>query len=115
MTAGLPVVSTKVFGAEETIAQVPGNVLVPAGDPEMLASGMRRIANLVVGRSPRRALEQIGQANRDYIRSHFTQSDTTRRTLEVYRELRSIEKKEHSYLALARLWETSTKHHRSTS
>jgi glycosyltransferase involved in cell wall biosynthesis len=115
MTAGLPVVSTKVFGAEETIAQVPGNVLVPAGDPEILASGMRRIANLDVGRSPRRALEQIGQANRDYIRSHFTQSDTTRRTLEVYRELRSIEKKEHSYLALARLWETSTKHHRSTS
>src|SRR5215213_2996239 len=89
MAAGLPVVSTKVFGVEETIAQVPGNVLVPAGDPDALASGMRRMANLAVGRSPHRAFEQIGQANYDYVRSHFTQSDTTRRTLEVYRELKS--------------------------
>ena len=114
MAAGLPVVSTKVFGTKETIAQVPGNVLVPAGDPDTLARGMQRMANLVLGRSPRRALEQIGQANRDYVRSHFTQSDSTRRTLEVYRHLRSTEMKEHSYLALARSWETSTKHHRST-
>jgi glycosyltransferase involved in cell wall biosynthesis len=115
MAAGLPVVSTNVFGTEETIAQVPGNVLVPAGEPDALASGMQCMANLVLGRSPRRALEEIGQANRDYVRSHFTQSDTTRRTLEVYRELRSTEKKEYNYLALARSWITSTKHHRSTS
>ena len=88
MAAGLPVVTTNVFGTGETVGQVPGNVLVPAGDPEALARGMQRMADLVLSTSPpRRALERIGQANRDYVRAHFRQSETTRRTVEVYREL----------------------------
>jgi glycosyltransferase involved in cell wall biosynthesis len=96
MAAGLPVVATTVFGTEDTIAHVPGNVLVPAGDPDALARGMQRMANLVLGDSSYKALRAIGQANRDYVRSQFMQSETTRRTLEVYRELRSTERKEHA-------------------
>src|SRR5829696_1176021 len=87
MAAGLPVISTDVFGTRETIAQVPGNVLAPVGDPGALARGMQRMAGLAAGPSSRKRLEEIGQANRDYVRTHFRQSETTRRTIEIYREL----------------------------
>jgi glycosyltransferase involved in cell wall biosynthesis len=87
MVAGLPVVSTDVFGTTETIAQVPGNVSTPVGDPEALARGMQRMATLAAEPSSRAALEEIGRANHDYARTHFRQSETTRRTIEVYREL----------------------------
>jgi glycosyltransferase involved in cell wall biosynthesis len=93
MAAKLPVVSTNVFGTQETIAQVPGNVLVPAGDPDALAGGMHRMVNLVLGSSSREALEEIGQTNHDYVRRNFRQSETTRRTVEIYRELSSRERK----------------------
>jgi glycosyltransferase involved in cell wall biosynthesis len=92
MAAGLPVVSTNVFGTGETIAKVPGNVLVPVGDPDALARGMQRMASLVLGSSSRKALKEIGQANHDYVRSHFRQSETTRRTVKIYRQLSSREK-----------------------
>ncbi len=92
MAAGLPVVSTNVFGTGETIAQVPGNVLVAVGDPDALARGMQRMADLVLGSSSREALAEIGQANRDYVWSHFRQSETTRRTVEIYRSLSSADR-----------------------
>lgn len=87
MAAGLPVISTDVFGTRETTAQVPGNVLAPVGDPVALARGMQRMARLAAGPSSRTALEEVGQANRDYVRTHFRQGETTHRTIEVYREL----------------------------
>ena len=87
MAAGLPVISTDVFGTRETIAQVPGNVLAPVGDPEALACGMQRMIGLAAGPSSRAALAEIGQANHDYVRTHFRQSETTRRTIEIYRGL----------------------------
>ena len=87
MAAGLPIVSTDVFGTRETIAQVPGNVLVPAGDPTALARGMERMVNLALRDPCRKALGEIGQANYDHVRSHFTQSETTHRTLRTYKEL----------------------------
>jgi glycosyltransferase involved in cell wall biosynthesis len=88
MAAGLPIVSTDVFGTKETVARVPGNVIVPAGDPAALARGMQRMANLVSHDSSRQALEEIGRANQDYVSSHFSQSETIRRTLQLYQELR---------------------------
>lgn len=84
MAAKLPIVSTDVFGTRETVARVPGNVLVPTGDPGALARGMQKMATLAHPRS----LQRIGQANHDYAGEHFRQSETTRRTLEVYRTLR---------------------------
>jgi len=88
MAAKLPIVSTSVPGMRETISRVPGNVLVPVGDPEALAQGMRKIATVAESESLRQSLQRIGQANHDYVRVRFRQSDATRRTLEVYRCLR---------------------------
>jgi glycosyltransferase involved in cell wall biosynthesis len=88
MAAGLPLVSTDVFGTKETVARVPGNVLVPAGDPGALAEGMRKIATLAEPGLLRRALQEIGQRNRDHVRACFSRSEATRRTLELYEGLR---------------------------
>lgn len=88
MAAGLPMVTTDVFGVEETVARVPGNVVVPVEDPVALARGMEQMVDLASSGSSRKTLEEIGQANHDYARSRFKQSETTRRTLEIYRELR---------------------------
>lgn len=87
MAAGLPTICTDVFGVKETVARVPGNVVVPPGDPAGLARGMQRMVDSVRRSSSREALKQIGQANHDYARSRFRQSETTRRTLGIYGEL----------------------------
>jgi glycosyltransferase involved in cell wall biosynthesis len=88
MAAGLPIVSTDVFGTKETAAQVLGNVIVPAGDPAALARGMQRMVNPVSHGTSRKALQEIGQANQDYVHSHFRQGESVRCTLRIYQELR---------------------------
>ena len=87
MAAKLPVVSTEVFGTRQTVARVPGNVVVPVGDSSALALGMKQMTTLAAPKELRRALRRIGQANHDYARLRFRQSEITRRTLEVYRAL----------------------------
>ena len=87
MAAELPVVSTDVFGTEETVARVPGNVVVPVGDPQALAHGMYQLTIPTECGSVRRSLQRIGQANHDYVRARLRQSEVTRRTLEIYRAL----------------------------
>src|SRR5919199_1911764 len=89
MAAKLPIVATNVFGMEETVSRVPGNILVPAGDPSALAKGMKQMATLADPESIRYSLQRIGQANHDYARTYFKQSENTRRILQVYRELLS--------------------------
>jgi glycosyltransferase involved in cell wall biosynthesis len=88
MAAGLPIVSTDVFGTKETAAQVPGNVIVPAGDPAALARGMQRMVNPASHGTSRKALQEIGRANQDYVHSHFRQGESVRHTLRIYQELR---------------------------
>lgn len=87
MAAKLPIVSTDVFGTRETVAQVPGNVVVPAGDVEALAQGMKQITTLADQESLRRSLQEIGQANYDYAWLHFRQRETISRTIETYQAL----------------------------
>jgi glycosyltransferase involved in cell wall biosynthesis len=87
MAAKLPVVSTNVFGTKETVARVPGNVLVPVGDPQALALGMYQLTIPTEYGSVRRSLQRIGQANHDYVRARLRQSEVTRRTLEIYQAL----------------------------
>jgi glycosyltransferase involved in cell wall biosynthesis len=89
MAAKLPVVSTDVFGTEETVARVPGNVVVASGSPEALADGMKHMATLDYPESLRQSLRRIGQANHSYARVHFKQSRTTHRTIDTYRALSS--------------------------
>lgn len=88
MAASLPVITTDVFGTRETVARSPGNILVARGNPEALADGMREMATLDGPDSLRHRLREIGRANHGYARIHFRQSETTRRTFEVYRALR---------------------------
>ncbi|MDP9439901.1 MAG: glycosyltransferase, partial [Actinomycetota bacterium] len=88
MAARLPIVSTNVFGTRGTILRVPGNVVVPVGDPAALADGMQQMATLTAMDSLRPALRKIGDANQDYVRAHFRNSDTTRRIVELYQALR---------------------------
>lgn len=87
MAAKLPVVATNVFGTRETVARVPGNMVVPVGDLDALTLGMKRMATLAPPEELRRSLHAIGRANHDYARQRFRQSEITRRTLEVYRTL----------------------------
>lgn len=87
MAAGLPIVTTDVFGVKETVSRVPGNVVVSAEDPGALAEGMRRMATYADSRSLHQSLRAVGQANHDYARSHFSQSEVTRRTLRLYQSL----------------------------
>jgi len=84
MAAKLPIVSTNVFGTNETVAKVPGNVLVPVGDPTALAHGMNQMVIPPKRGTLRQSLQSIGLANHDYARTRFRQSEITRRTLEVY-------------------------------
>ncbi len=85
MAAGLPIVSTKVFGTKRTIGEVPGNVLVSVGDASALAAGIKRMIQMTNHRSLRRTLQEIGRANRDYARTQLRLSDVTSRSLDVYR------------------------------
>lgn len=88
MAAKLPIVSTEVFGVSDTIARIPGNEVVPVGDPEALARAMGRSATKRYGRnSLGETLREIGQANHDYVRAHFKQSKANHRALELYRAL----------------------------
>jgi len=87
MAAKLPVISTNVSGTEETVVRVAGNIVVPAGDPKALADGMQRMTTLDCPKLLRRSLREIGQANQEYVRTHLRQSESTRRTLEIYQSL----------------------------
>ena len=93
MAAKLPIISTNVFGMKEALSQVPGNIVIPAGDPDALANGMRQMATLTDPESLRQSLQKIGQANHDYVWAHFKQNENTRRTLRVYEELQSPNRK----------------------
>lgn len=88
MAAKLPIVSTKVFGTKETVSRVSGNVLVPAGDVEALARGMKQMTTATEDGSVRGALRRIGQANHDHVRARFKQSEISHRIIELYRTLR---------------------------
>ena len=87
MAAKLPIVSTDVFGTSDTIARVPGNILVSKDNPEALANGMKQMVTLTEPRSLRRLLYKIGQANHDYARKRFRESEVAHRTFEIYQSL----------------------------
>lgn len=84
MAAKLPVVCTSVSGIEDTVACVPGNIVVPADDPAALAEGMERMATASVTRC---GFRWIGESNHAYARENYRQEVSTHRTLQIYREL----------------------------
>jgi glycosyltransferase involved in cell wall biosynthesis len=78
--AGVPVVATAVGGTPEVIDADRG-VLVPPGDPQALAAGIR--AALAPGRS----LRELGEAGRRYVREHFSFAAQAEHYLELLAEL----------------------------
>ena len=87
MAARVPIVSTDVFGARGTLSKVPGNILVPTGNADAIAEGMKRLATLAEPESLRESLQSIGQDNHEYVRTHFRQSEVTRLVLQAYHEV----------------------------
>ncbi len=87
MAAGLPIVSTEVFGTRETVARLPGNVVVPVGDFAALAEGMKRVSDVADREGLRSKLRKVGLVNHEYARENFRQSYITRRTIELYQEV----------------------------
>lgn len=87
MAAGLPIVTTNVFGLKETVSRVPGNVVVAAGSTTALADGMRQMATLDKPESLRGSLGKLGRGNYDYVRTRFGQRETTRRIMKVYEDV----------------------------
>jgi glycosyltransferase involved in cell wall biosynthesis len=81
MSAGLPVVATRVGGVPEIVEEGVTGVLVPASDPAALASAMARMA---VDRGLR---ESMGARGRDRA-SHFSADRTAELTDRVYRAAR---------------------------
>jgi glycosyltransferase involved in cell wall biosynthesis len=87
MAAGLPIVTTDVFGTRETVSRITGNMVVRPGDPKALADGMKQMATLDTPESLRKSLRGLGQRNHDYVRMHFRESEVTRLTSEAYWEV----------------------------
>lgn len=86
MAAGLPVVSTAVFGSG-LVGEVEGNRVVEVGNVEELAGAM---VGMCAGRSPDDALRElarVGERNHRFARENFDQRLATERTVGVYREL----------------------------
>jgi glycosyltransferase involved in cell wall biosynthesis len=87
MAARLPVVCTDVFGVGDTVARVPGNVVVPAGAPGALADGLRSVVDRALDPASGTALVEVGRANHDHARAHFTQRETMRGVVDVYADV----------------------------
>jgi glycosyltransferase involved in cell wall biosynthesis len=80
--AGLPIVATRVGGNHEVVLDQQSGYLVPARDPEALASAMVRLAELPAER--RRAMGKRGQ---EHIERNYGLERVAERWEEIYREV----------------------------
>jgi glycosyltransferase involved in cell wall biosynthesis len=78
MEAGLPVVTTRVIGSEEVVADGETGLLVPPEDPAALSAAL---AALLADPGLR---ARMGQAGRRRYRAHFTRERMAAQTLTVY-------------------------------
>lgn len=84
MAGKLPVVCTSVPGIEDTVARVPGNIIVPVADTAALAEGMKR---MTIASTIRGTFQRIGEQNHAYAKQHYTQEASTRKTLKLYGQI----------------------------
>ena len=87
MAAGKAVLATRVGGVPEVVVDGETGILVPPGDPEALAEGIRRLAGDAALR------ERLGAAGRERARL-FSWDVVTEQYLEVYRKVSKAEGKE---------------------
>lgn len=81
MAAGTPVVATRVGGVPEVVVDGTTGVLVPPGNPELLARACGDLLN-----DRQRALE-LGRAGAERVRTEFAVEGLVERTVALYREL----------------------------
>ncbi len=78
--AGLPLVATDVPGCREIIVDGVNGFLVPARDPQALASAIITLLNRVGLR------DSMGQAGRKLVLEKFDEKSVLERTIDVYKE-----------------------------
>jgi glycosyltransferase involved in cell wall biosynthesis len=81
MSAGLPVLATKVSGVPEVVAEGATGLLVPPSDVQAFAAGLTALAA-----DPERR-EAMGRAGRERVRSGFGIDRMVQATLDVYASL----------------------------
>jgi L-malate glycosyltransferase len=81
MSAGLPVVATRVGGNPEIIADGVTGILVPARNPEALSEAIGRLL------SDSNLARQMGAAGRERIRQQFSVDNAVHQTEELYQDL----------------------------
>ena len=81
MTAGRPIVASRVATIPEVVVDGETGLLVPAGDPVALAEALAQLAH-----DPPRA-RQLGEAGRQRLRAHFSIEKMVGDTELLYREL----------------------------
>jgi len=79
---GCPVVASDHGGASEQVIEDHTAFLVPPGDPNALADGIRRALDLTAGQR-----EQLSKAARAHARANFSKDHMCAATLALYREL----------------------------
>lgn len=84
MVYSVPPIVTDTGGCAELVADGSSGLVVPPGDPLVLAQAMLRLC------ADREATAAIGRRARERIDSHFNIRDTISKTIEVYREATSV-------------------------
>lgn len=78
MAAGVPVIATDVGGIGEAISNESNGLLVPPADPAALANAIRKMLD------NRNYAQQLAEAGRARVRTHFSAETMTRRTVDIY-------------------------------
>jgi glycosyltransferase involved in cell wall biosynthesis len=81
MAAERPVIATAIGGTDEAVAHERSGLLVPARDPEALASAIRRV------RSDAVLSRRLAQAGRERVEREFSSAVTARQVMEIYDEV----------------------------
>lgn len=76
--AGLPVVATNIGGIPEAVMNGVTGILVKPGDAEVLAGGIKRLAENVELR------KKMGEAGRKYVSERFNWQDNLNQMLQLY-------------------------------
>ena len=81
MSSGLPVVSTRVSGSDETLEETGAGLVVDVGQSDQLADALCRLARDPVLR------QRMGQAGRAVIQDRYSIRAVTERHLQLYNQL----------------------------
>jgi glycosyltransferase involved in cell wall biosynthesis len=82
LSAGKPVVATRVGGVAELVQEGESGLLVPPGDAQALSRAMQQLMAL-----PPEQRQRMGRAGRDHIEAHYALGAMARRWMTLYNDL----------------------------